>query len=137
MRHIRLLWLAVFLAGACSATPSPTIDRKIIGTLIEFHGFAAGDVDNQTPIGNGKVTFGYGERCEMDPRYHHWALVTGVSGQELLLFYTTDHPSPDDQNRNCVNGVLFVVSREKFDDIRQRQRFVENEREKKNPSAPK
>ena len=114
MRTWSTLVFCAFL-GACGAV---TPQKPIIGETIGLQRYMDGDVDNQTPIGNNAITYKYGERCEFDSRYNNRVTVIGVSGDEVLLRYETDHPSPGDGNRNCINGVFFVVTRDKYDEMR-------------------
>ncbi len=120
LRHSRLF-----------ADTSELLNRSMIGTRVEFFGYGQGGVDNQTPVTNGSETFHYGERCEMNTHdFRHWADVIGVSGNSILLAYHTDNLSPVPQNRECIEGVLFVVSKAQYDEIVRRQRYVESERKR-------
>ena len=118
----------VFLLSACSALweSVPKLEQPKLGETIELHKFSAGDVNNQgdaahpLEISNGRVTFRYGEQCELDPAYHHYVTVVALGYGTVLLRYSGDHPDPNEENRHCFDGILFNVGRDNFDNARYR-----------------
>ena len=130
MRILGLLCgAALVLFPACATVPP---SQPVKGDTINLHRYTIGTIDNQSPIGNGAITYRYGELCEFDSRYSHRVTVLGKSGNELLLRYETDHPSPGDRNRNCINGVLFVVTLDLYDEMLSRFESFKAEKKKEN-----
>ncbi|MBI2039379.1 MAG: hypothetical protein HYT22_03850 [Candidatus Niyogibacteria bacterium] len=133
------MFVAIFMVSACSALwqSMPKLEPPAIGETVELHGYAYGDVNNQgdaehpLSISNGKVTFAYGDLCELEPVYHdkktqrdypvhHFVMVVAFGNGTVLLRYSGDHPDPNTESRNCFDGVLFDVSRDTFDEMRYR-----------------
>lgn len=130
MRILVPLCACLALLAACSTVTS---SKPVNGETIELHRYRMGNVDNQTPISNGVITYTYGELCEFDSRYSHRVTVLGKSGGEILLRYETDHPSPGDGNRNCINGVLFVVTLDLYDEMQTRFESFKAKKDEENP----
>ncbi len=138
------------MLSACSVLwqSAPTLPPPLKGETVEVHGYAYGDVNNQgsaehpLSVSNGKVLFAYGDVCELEPVYHdkenkrdvpvhHFVTVVAFGNNTVLLRYSGDHPNPNAENRNCFDGILFDVSRDKFDEMRYRHiEFLKTAEEK-------
>ena len=122
--------VALFLAS-CSSARQPRLGEINLGDSFMVRGFADGNVDNQTPLTSrdGKVFLSYGRRCLINQEKNS-ALVIGMSGNEMLLFYITDdtvseHYTAAEGDPPCVTGVLFVVTQEKYLQMKERSETAE------------
>ena len=118
MRALILKIVIGISLAACSAITAPQVPR--LGETIDLYGLTGGIVrNNQIPICNGKTCFSYGDFCEIDSRYHHRATVIGLNGgNEILMKYDTNYPSPGIGNRHCISGVFFETFLARYDSLR-------------------
>ncbi len=136
MRKIALLFFVVCALSACSTLWRSAPELPIaIGETFELHNYSTGGVSNQgdannpLSVSNGKATFKYGDLCELSPEHHHFVTVVAFSSDMILLKYTGDHPDPNAENRNCFDGILFDISPETFNMIRERHfDFLKNQK---------